>query len=221
MLKVVVFDWGYGGEFFADLLEEKLPVIDIIRVIDWRNAEVGLNDPKKARKLAEAALMPYIGKVDLIIIANYLLSITSLDNFRKKYKDQKFIGFDLKKPDSFVKREVMILTTKAVTKTMAYFNYTRSLKRRYKSLTVDSWPLKIDDGELELVEIEETIKKFMIKEKLNPEEIILASSQFNDIKDDLKAVLGKKIKIYDSFEDTVRMVAKTLNIRGGFLKERF
>ncbi len=221
MLKVIVFDWGYGGEFFADLLEEKLPVVDVIRVIDWRNAEVGLNDPKKARKLAEAALAPYIGQVDLIIIANYLLSITSLEFFKKAYKNQKFIGFELKKPDTFVKREIMILTTKAITKTMVYFNYTRSLKRRYKSLIVDSWPLKIDDGELKPTEIKETIKKFMIKEKINPEEIVLASAQFNDIKDDLKSILGKRTKIHDSFEDTIRLVAKTLKIRGGFLKERF
>ena len=39
MLKVVVFDSGYGGELFADYLEEELPLVDIVRVIDWRNAD--------------------------------------------------------------------------------------------------------------------------------------------------------------------------------------
>ena len=34
MLKIVVFDGGYGGEFFADKLKEELPVVEIIRVID-------------------------------------------------------------------------------------------------------------------------------------------------------------------------------------------
>ena len=49
MLKVVVFDGGYGGEFFADQLEAELPILDIIRVIDWRNAEGLLASPRKAR----------------------------------------------------------------------------------------------------------------------------------------------------------------------------
>lgn len=39
MLKIVVFDSGYGGELLADYLEDALPVIDIVRAIDWREAE--------------------------------------------------------------------------------------------------------------------------------------------------------------------------------------
>ena len=39
MLKVVVFDSGFGGELFADYFEEEMPVVEIVRVIDWRNAE--------------------------------------------------------------------------------------------------------------------------------------------------------------------------------------
>ena len=69
MLKVVVFDNGYGGEFFADLLKEELPVIEIIRVIDWRHAKEIQESPRKARQLAKDALRPYIGRVDLIIFA--------------------------------------------------------------------------------------------------------------------------------------------------------
>ena len=58
MLKVVVFDGGYGGEFFADRLQDELPVIEIIRVIDWRNADKILKKPKAARKIAKNALRP-------------------------------------------------------------------------------------------------------------------------------------------------------------------
>ena len=55
MLKVVIFDSGYGGEFFADKLEEEVPVIEVVRVIDWRNASQILSGPRSARKAAEAA----------------------------------------------------------------------------------------------------------------------------------------------------------------------
>ena len=92
MLKIVVLDSGFGGELFADKLKENLQVMEIIRVIDWRNADKYMHGKREARHAAEEALRPYIGRVDLIIIANFLLSITSLKYFRRKYKNQRFVG---------------------------------------------------------------------------------------------------------------------------------
>ncbi len=215
MLKIVVFDCGYGGEFFADKLKEDLPIIEIIRVIDWRNADKYLKSPKLARKYATEALRPYLGRVDLIVLANHLLGITSLKYFRRKYKNQKFLGFSLKQPDSFIKHDVLILTTQAVTKTKSYYNYLFQLKRTIKTLSLDSWPLKIDDGELTREEIRTTILSPLLKEDFRPKEIVLACSQFNDIKPDLKAIFGQTIKIYDCYEDTIRAICRTLKIRGG------
>ena len=86
MLNVVVFDSGYGGEFFADWLEEEIPVVKVTRVIDWRNAALLLENPKKARKIAVDDLHPHIGKADLIVFANHLLTLTSLTYFCNKYK---------------------------------------------------------------------------------------------------------------------------------------
>ncbi len=214
MLKVVVFDSGYGGEFFADQLKEELPIIEIIRVIDWRNAEKFLTSPKAARKIAKKDLKPYIGQVDLIVFANHLLSLTSLNYFRRKYKNQKFIGFELQKPETFVKHHVLILTTKAVTKTIGYHYFVLRLKRRYKTLTLDSWPAKIDDGELTKDEIAETLKRHLCHEEILPKEIILACSQFDDIKTELKDIFGQNLKIYDSFHDTLKKTCKLLKIRG-------
>ncbi|MDO5451678.1 MAG: hypothetical protein Q4F56_01155 [Candidatus Saccharibacteria bacterium] len=215
MLKVVVFDGGYGGEFFADKLEEELTTVEVIRVIDWRNADQILASARKARKIAENALRSYIGGVDLIIFANHLLTATSLKYFQRKYKNQKFLGFDLKRPDSFIRRDVLILTTKAVTRTISYYSYLFHVRRKIRTLTLDSWPTKIDDGELNLEEIKTTITKPIAKDNFRPQEIILACSQFEDIKGDLKTVLGQNIKIYDSYEETLRRVYKALKIRGG------
>ena len=219
MLKVVVFDGGYGGEFLADRLEEELPILEVIRVIDWRNAKELLTNSKKARKIAEAALRPYIGQVDLIILANYLVTVTSLKYFKKKYKDQRFLGLNLERPDTFVKCDVLILATKAITKTFAYHNYIIQIKRRTKTLILDTWPEKIDDGILSEQEIKETLKVFSFKENIEPKEIILACSQFYDIKANLRELYGKNLKIYDNFDAVIRKTCKTLNIRGGLGKK--
>lgn len=220
MLKIVVFDGGYGGEFFADYLDEQLPTVEIIRVIDWRNADKLLSNSKCARSVAEKALRPYIEKVDLIIFANHLLSLTSLNFFKRKYKNQKFIGMELKRPDTFIKNNVLILTTKPVSKTISYRNFIFQIKKKIKTVNLDSWPTRIDDGELTEDEIKITLVKFLEKEKFRPDELILACSQFNDIKKELTGIFGKKVPIYDSYDDTVIEACRVLKIRGRLGKRK-
>lgn len=220
MLKIVIFDSGFGGELFADQLGEKIKVVDIIRVIDWRNANEYLESKHKARRLAEHALRPYLGKVDLIVFANTLLSITSLKYFKRKYKKQKFVGLGLKAPDTFINRDVLILATSAVTKTVNYHNFLFHLKRTSKTLIADDWPNKIDDGELSTGEIRYTIGRFLYAKNYYPKEIILACTQFSDIKPALKEVLGNNTKIYDSFDDGIHDICKLLKLRGARVVKR-
>ena len=220
MLKIVVFDCGYGGEFFADQLEEVLPVVEVIRVINWREADKISSDFHAARKITAESLRPYIGKVDLIILANYYLSITSLNFFRQKFKNQLFLGLSLKPPDTFVKRDVLILSTKPMSKTIGFHLFVHRLKRNVRILNLDTWPLLIDDGELTMDAIKHTLEQFLLSQpNFSPEEIILASSQFNDIKNELKKIFGQNLKIYDGFDDTIRNACKTLKIRGGVGKK--
>lgn len=218
MLKVVVFDSGFGGELFADYFEEEVPVVKIIRVIDWRNAEIILKSPRAARRATEEALRPYIGKVDLIIFANQLVGLTSLKYFRRKYRNQKFLGFGLKQPETFVKRDVLILTTKAVAKTVNYQMFLLKLGRRVGTLTIDEWLGKIDDGELTTSEIEIAIRAATLN--FRPEEVILAASQLCDIKAELRMIMGQNIRIYDSFRDTLKQACRVLGIRGGTGKNK-
>ena len=220
MLKIVVFDSGYGGEFFADQLAEALPIVEILRVINWREANKILSDVHAARHVAEASLRPYFGKVDLIIFANYLLSLSSLKYFKHKYQKQNFLGLELKTPDTFIKRDVLVLSTTAVSKTSNFRNFVFRLKRKTKILNLDTWPAKIDDGELTFLEIKTTLQTFLTKNpKFHPEEVILASAQFNDIKTDLKHFFGQNLRIYDGFDDAVRATCGILRIRGGKKKK--
>ena len=220
MIKIVVFDSGYGGKFFADQLEEELPIAEVIRVIDWRHADKIISSAKEARRLAKEALRPYIGNVDLIIFANHLLTATSLKHFQRKYKNQRFIGMKLKIPDPTIKRdETIILTTKAVTKTINYYNYVFRLPRKPHTIAMDTWPIKIDDGELTEDEIRVALSSDpSINQHANLKEIILACSQFQDLKTTLREIYGRNLKIYDSFDDTVREACKTLKLRGSIKK---
>ncbi len=215
MLKVVVYDGGYGGELFADRLEEELPVVEVIRVIDWRSADKLVASPKSARNTAVEALRPYIGRVDLIILANHLLTATSLKFFVRKYKNQKFIGLGLPEPSTFMDRPTAVLTTKALSKTITYRSYLLKLKRKTDTFCLDSWLPLIDDGELTNRMINREFSGFYLKNHCQPSEIILACSHFNDIIPNLRQVIGKNIKIHDSFYDAIKDTCKILKIRGG------
>lgn len=214
MLKIVIFDSGYGGELFADYLEQELPVVDIIRVIDWRHAEEIQRKPKSARKFAEESLRPYIGKVDLIVFANYLLSITSLKYFRRQYQNQAFIGLNFYHPCNFRCRTALI-TTEAVAKTFTCKYFAHQIKAKIYAL--DDWPILIDDGELGHAKIRRDLAPIKTNK---PNQLILACSQFVDIEDELRKNLGHNIKIIDNFNQTARDICHLLKIRGALKKQK-
>lgn len=215
MLKIVVYDGGYGGEAFADQLEQNLPVVEIIRVIDWRSSEKLLKSKKSARRTAVNALRPYIGRVDLIVLANHFLTTTSLKYFSRKYKNQKFIGLKLPELDTFKNRPTIIFATRALSKTINYHNYLFRLRRKTNTICLDDWLPLIDDGELTNRMINRELNKFYTKYHYAPTEVILACSHFHDIAPNLRKLMGQNLKIHDSFENTIRDVYKILRIRGG------
>ena len=215
MLKIAVFDSGYGGEIFADRLEQELPVVEVIRVIDWRHAEDIQSSPRCARKCAELALRSYIGKVDLIIFANHLLSVTSLKYFKRKYKNQHFLGLELELPCSFTQKDILILATKALTRTLAYRQFLSQLRPSHvKTLVPESWPLKIDDGELKPAEVLEVFQRTVLKNNFHPTEIVIACSQFNDITPTIQQILGRSVKFCDGTREVFSDIYKILRIRG-------
>lgn len=220
MLKVAVFDCGYGGEMLADQLEENLPVIQVIRIIDWRHLKDYESNSRLLRQRIADAIRPYIGRVDLIIFANHLVSITNLKYFRRKHKNQKFIGLKLKPITKKPERETIILTTKAITHTINYYNYLFRLKCRPKTLALDAWVSKIDDGELTYEEFSNVMHEVLPEVHHQTYEIILASANFNDLRPMILKFFGRNTKIYDSFDDTIRQACKVLKIRGGIGKKR-
>lgn len=213
MRKVVVFDSGQGGEIFADKLEAELPVIEVIRVIDWREAERILKNPRLARRAAEDALRPYIGTVDLIIFANQLLTLTSLRYFRRKYRGQAFLGLGLETP-SDPRRKTAIFTTHAVSKTLYYRCFVLKMRGKIYTICLDEWPDMIDEGELTSLMARNEMEKYMATFDGKPGQIILGCSHFGELKNDMRMVFGGNVKICDDVEETIRDIYKVLGIKG-------
>jgi len=94
MLKIVVFDSGWGGELVADYLERELGVVEVVRVIDWANAPYENRSLAEITQLVEQNLQSYIGQVDVIVLGGYVVSM-ALSKMHELYPQQKFVGLGI------------------------------------------------------------------------------------------------------------------------------
>ena len=214
MIKIAIYDSGYGGELFADALEEEFPTYKVIRVIDWRNSAKIIKSIKTARQAALESLRPYIGKTDLIVFANFLLSITSLKYFRKHFPNQKFVGFSLPKPHllrTCRERRTIILSTKALSKSLLFQLYLLKLRSisKIKVANLDAWVEKIDDGELTETKIAHALSKY---QNFHPNAIILACSQFIELEPQIKSVFPKRLKTFKYHKVLIGNIRTALQI---------
>ena len=208
MKKVVVFDSGFGGELFADYVEKELPIVEVIRIIDWRNLDVITKNPTEARNVTEKAIRSYVGHTDLIIFANYLITFMDLQYFQQKYPNQKFMGFAMPQIKS---RKTLVLTSSALSRTIKYKAFIHKLHLKVKTLDCDKWIPLIDDAEL----TEEHVRKDLERIKnFSPSSIALVYTNFIDIKPILLKIFGPIVHINDGYHETLRNVCLELGLRG-------
>lgn len=89
MRRIVVFDTGWGGELVADYLARELSVVEVVRVIDWGH-EVYSGLALDIDAVIQC-LMPYIGRVDVIVLGGYMVGIM-LQALRSAYPEQIFVA---------------------------------------------------------------------------------------------------------------------------------
>lgn len=209
MLKVVVFDSGWGGELFADYIEEEIPILDVIREIDWRNAPYSAKSEEEIIVLTEAAIQKYIGRVDIIVIAAYLMTELALAELRKKYPKQKFLGFDLRLRKN-VGRKVIILAPAALARTKTFIELSRGVEDREICLApCDGWEQLIDDGEMKREILEETLQAVDRNST-----VVLGSTHYRDVKMDLEKMFGWQGSVVDDFRRVLAEMCMALKLRG-------
>ena len=210
--KVVVFDNGYGGELFADYIEDEIPIVEVIRVIDWAGSAKFYKNVFQARNEALSCLRSYIDRVDLIVIANHLVSETSLKFFRRRFSNQKFSGITIEKPKSSKAERALILTTKASRNSIEYHANKYRLGLKTRELDCDNWAKLIDEGKLTKEIIEQDLTKFS---DFKPQLIIIGCSQLVEIKPILRKIYGPTVAISDGYKTALKSICKELGLRGG------
>ncbi len=231
MLKVVVFDLGWGGELVANYLDEEIGVLEIVRVIDWHDAHKSDYDASELCKIAERQLQRYLGKVDLIVLGGYTVSI-ALDYLRKHYPEQKFVGMGINyyrvlktrcSPDN-----VAILANKTLINHATCQEIRDSLPLA-KIIIPDcsGWEELIDVGDMSLdvlwSELGEHFRLCKLPrrsvppnnaELLRPDTLLILNTHFWEIKADLERMFGYQVRILDFRQKLLHDVCAALSLRG-------
>ena len=91
MLKVLVFDGGYGGEVVKDFLADELNVVEVSMEIDYSHGSYDSKPCQEIYDLAVKILSQHIGKFDLIVLGGYSVSLV-LQQLQETFPDQNFVG---------------------------------------------------------------------------------------------------------------------------------
>lgn len=215
MLKVLVFDSGWGGELFADYLENEIGIIDVIRVIDWHNSPHEEFDEESLRALTEYMICPYIGRVDIIVLASYVVTEATLDWLRERYPGQKFLGFEIRLFSiihaNYSKR-ILIASSKFLLNRPKYLMAKRHIESVYGiqviPLDCHEWTKLIDNGNMTDIIIRQTLKDYDWRKDI----ILLYNTHYLDIKPRLEELFGWRVQVEDDFAYMLRQVYRALRL---------
>lgn len=213
MLKVVVFDSGWGGEMVADYIEEELSVVEVIRVIDWRNAPYADKNCQEIQRLAEDVLMPFIGNVDLIVLGGFVFRFL-VDSLRKRFPEQKFVTVEMK-PMSISLRathNVMILANQKLKETEYYQKIKNSLELcNIVEPQCDHWTGLIDEGTMTEKILWRELRTFA-DQKIDT--VLVMNTHFWDIEEEIERILGYQVRVVDQRELLKRQICMALEFEG-------
>lgn len=229
MLKIVVFDGGWGGEVAANILEEELGVVEVIRVIDWKNTPYDEKSLAEIVGFAEESLKNYFGKVDLIVLGGYATGLT-INILREKYPEQKFvrpeINYDLILRARTFPEQIAILAGKTVDNMLVRDEIREKLP--YSTLILpdcSGWEELINEDMMtkdilrtELA-LDFTLQKTQKlpddkRKKFKPDVAIILNTHYWAVREELEAIFGWRTRVIDFRQKFLHDVCFALKLRG-------
>ena len=217
----MVFDSGWGGELVADFLEEEIGVVEVIRVIDWRNAPYEQKNQREICDAIEEALSGFFGKVDVFVLAGFASS-RALDLIRKRRPMERFVGFRygqfkraLKTNEGF---KALILAEKSEQERPEFWRLVERLEERDIIVEIpncEGWAKMIDDGDMKIGLIEEELGKYVDSRRLGVDAVIICNTHFWDIRQEIREVLKWPAQIIDQKWEVLHAVCRALELKGG------
>ncbi len=239
MLKIVVFDGGWGGEVVANYLEEELGVVEIVRVIDWKNVPYDEKSVEEIAEFAEENLRDYFGKVDLIVLGGYAVGLAK-KILHGKHPEQEFIGpeinYDLVLRARCYPEQVAILAGKTVYDSIVRTEVRKKLP--YSTLVLPdcggweelvnedlmtrellraelAWDFILQKQENRaIMEIVSEEAKTAGRKKMKPDAVLILNTHFWEMRENLEEAFGWRVRMIDFRQKLLHDVCYALKLRG-------
>lgn len=236
MKKIVVFDSGWGGEMVADFLAHELQTIEVIRVIDWRNAPYGNKNYQLVFQLVEEGIKPYLNRVDAIVLGGYACSVV-YPGLQRKFPDQNFVPMQVDFFRLLQSRSSNKNICALMNKVTAKSEINHELRQKLPNSNIiipDScnWDQLIDDGEMQSqIMVSELGKHFILRNGANLSQssntepdlsqpamradvVLLMDTHLWDVKSEIERLFGWGTRVLDSKNKLLHDVCAALKLRG-------
>lgn len=204
MLKqVVVFGSKTSEDIIGNMIEDNLPV-EVIKLESSRAEQIIGETESVIREQTEEALLPYIGKVDAIVLCEPEMTLSSIQFLRNEYPSQEFIGYGqdltrvMKKEQSV--RVILPHSVKRMT--------------RYQKMKSECFGVEISESEYDSEESEDPNFIERILEGFANGLIIIYAPALICFEDQLKEYAKWRATVVDMCGSLFREICKALNFRG-------
>lgn len=214
-MKLGVFDSGVGGKALAIALQKSFPEAELLVVNDHDNVPYGSKSAEMILSLTDTAIQPLLAaRCDIIILACNSATAAAIEELRRRYPDQPFIGLEpMVKPAAALTQTgtVAICATPA---TLASDRYSR-LKRAYghgvRIIEPDcsKWATMIENNEVNREQIKTTIESCCVA---GADVIVLACTHYHWIKEMINDMAAGRAAIIEPSEAIARRVAQILSL---------
>ena len=199
---------------FADYVERELVVVDVIRELRY---ELNLGrTTEEMRVLTEAALLPYIGKVEVIVLASHELTLATLTFLQERYPEQKFVGFWPRLSRVLTIRprgkRVMMLASSVVQRSAEYSREREELKRLEVAEVVET-----ERSEWVDVEAGRANAGFLRNElqKTGKVDVVLMyCTDLHNMRAKFEEIYGWRVMVVDDYAMVFRETCAALGLRG-------
>lgn len=214
-MKLGVFDSGIGGRAVAAALHASFPEAELIVVNDHKNVPYGSKPPEQILALTDAAIQPLLSAhCDIIILACNSASAAAIEELRRRYPSEAFIGLEPMVKPAAALTKTGIIAVCATPATLASARYHRLVQTYGQDIRIiepdcSQWATMIENNKVNRTQIEETIDRCCDE---GADVIVLACTHYHWIKDLISQIAAGRAIVIEPSEAIGRRVSNLLNM---------
>jgi glutamate racemase len=213
-MKLGVFDSGIGGQAIANSLRVSFPDAEFMVVNDHENVPYGSKTPEQITTQTNIAIQPLLAAAcDIIILACNSASAAAIDELRKRYPTQPFIGLEPMVKPAAERTRTGTIAVCATPATLASDRYHRLVNKYGQGIHIiepdcREWATMIENNRINRIVIEGAINSCC---EQGADVIVLACTHYHWIKDLVTEIAAGRAEVIEPSEAIGRRIKQILN----------